>query len=519
MPMEPGQSLRECNAYEGSEVANRFVMIEPLWGWRTVNITGQHISCDIAGRVRLLADEDYPKAKRIVLIVDHLNTQRSMLVYYMMPEEKTMNTIVRWTQFVCKSQKTATISALVIMMMFIINSMPSHAHPHFAVDSPAIAKDVLQDYVNLMDKQEWNQISLYWVSRLRSDFEAFLTDSQNQASATGLFNIQSARLVELKRLSADIAGAYVNLDSYVSEFGDAQVFYVGVDYKVKQEDKYHYNGVNYRLATLVPEEGQWKLVEFSNAPVENLVTDLQGFGSFAESEALRVDRAHRKGLFINPAGKILEDLRPDDKSEQLQWPNPERNSEVGMLAVGDHTRPSTIRVYLTRPANLTKYGCSSACTRTIDFQHYVRNVLPNEWSDPNWAAAAYRTGAHAVKGYGWYRVYYPKWSSLEADVKDNTEDQVYLKDTEKAHTNDALNYIGWDVSIERVDGMIFQTQHELGQENDQRDPRGTVWQLGTKYWTTSPQDKGYSWMLQFYYNNTRNTAGKDIRFFCGGYCP
>jgi hypothetical protein len=116
-------------------------------------------------------------------------------------------------------------------------------------------------------------------------------------------------------------------------------------------------------------------------------------------------------------------------------------------------------------------------------------------------------------------VYYPKWSSLEADVKDNTEDQVYLKDTEKAHTNDALNYIGWDVSIERVDGMIFQTQHELGQENDQRDPRGTVWQLGTKYWTTSPQDKGYSWMLQFYYNNTRNTAGKDIRFFCGGYCP
>jgi hypothetical protein len=65
MPMEPGQSLRECNAYEGSEVANRFVMIEPLWGWRTVNITGQHISCDIAGRVRLLADEDYPKAKRL----------------------------------------------------------------------------------------------------------------------------------------------------------------------------------------------------------------------------------------------------------------------------------------------------------------------------------------------------------------------------------------------------------------------------------------------------------------------
>lgn len=144
--------------------------------------------------------------------------------------------------------------------------------------------------------------------------------------------------------------------------------------------------------------------------------------------------------------------------------NPERNSEVDILAAGDHTRPSTIRVYLTRSANLTKYGCSSACTKTIDFQHYVRNVLPNEWSDPNWAANAYRTGAHAAKGYGWYRVYNPKWSSLGADVKDNTDDQVYLKDTEKAHTNDALSYIGWDVSIERVDGLIFQTQHGHGVE-------------------------------------------------------
>lgn len=412
-----------------------------------------------------------------------------MLVYYMMP--KTMNTIVRWPQFVRKSLKTATISALVIMML-IINSMPSHAHPHLAMASPSKAEDVLRDYVKLMDKQGWNQISSYWVSRLRPDFEAFLTDSQNQASATGLFNIQSARLVELKRLPADIVEAYVNLDSYVSEFGNAQVFYIGINYKVKQEDKYHYNGANYRLATLVHEEGQWRLVEFSNAPVENPVTDLQGFGSVAESAALKADKAHRNGLFINPAGKILEDLRTNDKNKQPQQPNPERNSEVDILAAGDHTRPSTIRVYLTRSANLTKYGCSSACTKTIDFQHYVRNVLPNEWSDPNWAANAYRTGAHAAKGYGWYRVYNPKWSSLRADVKDNTDDQVYLKDTEKAHTNDALSYIGWDVSIERVDGLIFQTQHVLGQENDQRDPYGKVWQLGTKYWTTSPRNQGYS---------------------------
>jgi hypothetical protein len=49
------------------------MLIDPLQGWRTVNVTGQHISRNIAGRVHLLADEDYPKAKRIVLIVDHVD--------------------------------------------------------------------------------------------------------------------------------------------------------------------------------------------------------------------------------------------------------------------------------------------------------------------------------------------------------------------------------------------------------------------------------------------------------------
>lgn len=151
--------------------------------------------------------------------------------------------------------------------------------------------------------------------------------------------------------------------------------------------------------------------------------------------------------------------------------------------------------------------------------HYVRNVLPNEWSDPNWAVNTYRAGAHAAKGYGWYRVYNPKWSSRGADVQDNTNDQVYIKDTEKTHTDATLSYIGWDTNIERVDGLIFQTQHVLGQENDQRESFGKVWQLGTKYWTTSPRNQGHSWMLSFYYNNTTNTAGRDIRFFCGGYCP
>lgn len=192
----------------------------------------------------------------------------------------------------------------------------------------------------------------YWVNRLRPDFEAFLTDRANQASAIGLFNLRAARLVELKRLPAESAGSVVDLSAYTSEFGAAQVFYVGIDYEVRQEDKYHYSGVNYRLATLVPEEQQWRLVEFANAPVENLVVDAQGFGSAAEQTALRVAQAQRKGLFINPSGKILADVRPNDR--QRSQPPAARSGEVGTLVTGDHTRPSSIRVHMTRATNKTK---------------------------------------------------------------------------------------------------------------------------------------------------------------------
>jgi hypothetical protein len=71
--MEPSQSLRECNAYEGSEVANRFVMIEPLWNWRTVTVTERRTGRDVAGWVCLFVDEYYSESERIVLIIDHVD--------------------------------------------------------------------------------------------------------------------------------------------------------------------------------------------------------------------------------------------------------------------------------------------------------------------------------------------------------------------------------------------------------------------------------------------------------------
>jgi hypothetical protein len=74
LPVEPGQALRQDDAYERRGVANLFLAIEPLRGWRKVRVTERRTRCDFAEQLRLLSDADDPQAERIVLVVDTLNT-------------------------------------------------------------------------------------------------------------------------------------------------------------------------------------------------------------------------------------------------------------------------------------------------------------------------------------------------------------------------------------------------------------------------------------------------------------
>jgi len=65
VPLEPGQSLRRDDEYERHGVANLFLAIEPLRGWRTVRVTERRTRRDVAEPLRLRSDEDDPEAERI----------------------------------------------------------------------------------------------------------------------------------------------------------------------------------------------------------------------------------------------------------------------------------------------------------------------------------------------------------------------------------------------------------------------------------------------------------------------
>jgi len=81
MPAVPGRV--ECRDYEyvRNGTANLFMLVEPLRGWRQVSVTARRTKLDFAAQMKELVDIHYPKAKKITLVMDNLNTHRMSCLY------------------------------------------------------------------------------------------------------------------------------------------------------------------------------------------------------------------------------------------------------------------------------------------------------------------------------------------------------------------------------------------------------------------------------------------------------
>jgi hypothetical protein len=77
----PGQPARADYEYERKGTANVFMVCEPLAGKRRVRVTERRTALEFAETVRLLVDEWYPEAEKIVLVMDNLNTHKAASLY------------------------------------------------------------------------------------------------------------------------------------------------------------------------------------------------------------------------------------------------------------------------------------------------------------------------------------------------------------------------------------------------------------------------------------------------------
>jgi transposase len=80
-PCRKGRPARFDYEYERNGTANVFLFVEPLRGWRRVEVTPRRTALDWAGQIKRLIDVDYPNAQRITLVMDNLNTHTPANLY------------------------------------------------------------------------------------------------------------------------------------------------------------------------------------------------------------------------------------------------------------------------------------------------------------------------------------------------------------------------------------------------------------------------------------------------------
>lgn len=144
---------------------------------------------------------------------------------------------------------------------------------------------VLQKEVQYLSTDNPVLYSKLWVRSMQNEILFHHSDKIHHQDT--LRNITSSSVVKAKQLPFEKAAVYIpRLSQYVSRAGKEkiQVYYVAVHYKVKKENPYQLNGMNYFLQVFVKEKGEWKIAESVVAPTDQIIENNDGFGMMEEKQ-------------------------------------------------------------------------------------------------------------------------------------------------------------------------------------------------------------------------------------------
>ena len=88
LPARPGSIEKVDNEYIRNGTCSIFIFTEPLGSWRYAQALPRRTKIDWAHQVKWLLDVCYPKAKKVVLVMDNLNTHTISSLYEAFPPEE-----------------------------------------------------------------------------------------------------------------------------------------------------------------------------------------------------------------------------------------------------------------------------------------------------------------------------------------------------------------------------------------------------------------------------------------------
>jgi DDE superfamily endonuclease len=95
LPVRPGSPAKRDYEYERKGTCHQLMMCEPLRGWRHAKVTERRTRKDYAECVRELAEVYYPRARKIRLVQDNLNTHDGASLYEAFPPERARRILDR----------------------------------------------------------------------------------------------------------------------------------------------------------------------------------------------------------------------------------------------------------------------------------------------------------------------------------------------------------------------------------------------------------------------------------------
>ena len=85
---KPGSFQRYDYEYERNGVCNLFMFYEPFGGWRHVSVTARRTKIDWAHQIKVLLCDHYPHARKVILVMDNLNTHTGASLYEAFPPDE-----------------------------------------------------------------------------------------------------------------------------------------------------------------------------------------------------------------------------------------------------------------------------------------------------------------------------------------------------------------------------------------------------------------------------------------------
>jgi len=96
IPAKPGSVARIDTHYERNGKKKIHLATEPLTGWVTVAVTDRRRACEWVDQMVELADNHYPDADCIRVVMDHLNTHNPANFYQFLPPDEAQEYLDRF---------------------------------------------------------------------------------------------------------------------------------------------------------------------------------------------------------------------------------------------------------------------------------------------------------------------------------------------------------------------------------------------------------------------------------------